>query len=355
VGLHADIRVERDGFIAEVELDVPSGSTLALLGPNGAGKSTVVEALAGTLAVSRGTIQLDGTSLENRPTHERPVGVLFQDPLLFPHLSALDNVAFSLRARGLARKPANERAGELLALLAPAVRPDERPRSLSGGEQQRVALARALIAEPRLLLLDEPLAAVDVAARAELRSVLREVVPAFDGACIVVAHDPLDALTLADSVAILEGGVVVQRGSPGDIRESPRSPYAAELVGVNLFVGALRRGEGGIGVLGTKAGDIAVAWPQGATDPMNDVIAVLRPADVALHVHRPEGSPRNVLRGRIEEVATTGGRSRVRLSSSPPIVAEVTTGSVQRLSLAVGTEVWASFKAVEVRLELPPP
>jgi molybdate transport system ATP-binding protein len=353
VGLFADIRVDRDGFRAEAELHVPSGSTLALLGPNGAGKSTVVEALAGTLALSSGTIRLDGASLEDRPTHERPVGVLFQDPLLFPHLSAVDNVAFSLRARGLARGPANERANELLAQLAPTVRPDARPRSISGGEQQRVALARALIAEPRLLLLDEPLAAVDVGARAELRSLLREVIPAFDGACIIVAHDPLDALTLADTVAILEEGVVVQRGSPRDIREAPRSPYAAELVGVNLFVGTLRRGEGGIGLLGTEAGDIAVAWPPGATDPTDDVIAVLRPADVALHLHRPEGSPRNVLHGRIDEVATTGGRSRVRVASSPPIVAEVTTGSVQRLSLAVGSEVWASFKAVEVRLELP--
>jgi molybdate transport system ATP-binding protein len=354
VGLQANMEVERDGFRAEVELEVPSASTLALLGPNGAGKSTVVEALAGTLAVSSGAIWLDGRPLQDSSPHERPVGVVFQEPLLFPHLSAMDNVAFSLRARGRPRKPANERATELLERLAPTVRPDARPRSLSGGEQQRVALARALITEPRLLLLDEPLAAVDIAARAELRSLLREVVPGFDGACIIVAHDPLDALTLADSVAIMDKGAVVQWGSPGDIREAPRSPYAAELVGVNLFVGALRRSEGGVGFLATEAGDIAVAWPQGATDPTDDVIAVVRPADVSLHVHRPEGSPRNVLQGRIDEVATSGGRSRVRVASSPPIVAEVTTGSVQRLSLAVGTDVWASFKAVEVRLELPP-
>lgn len=355
MGLVAEVEIERDGFRVELAVDVPSGTTSALLGPNGAGKSTVVEGLAGTLALSGGSIELDGAALHDRHPYERPIGVLFQDPLLFPHLSVLENVTFPLRARGRQKAPANETAGRLLARLAPSVGLHARPRSLSGGERQRVALARALVTEPRLLLLDEPLAAVDVAARADLRSLLREVVRAFDGACILVAHDPLDALTLADSVTILEAGRVVQQGSPDDIREAPRSAYAAELVGVNLFVGRLRRGEGGAGILESDAGEISVAWPPSATDPTDDVIAVVRPSDVAVHVSKPEGSPRNVLRGRVGEVSTSGGRARIRVASSPPIVAEVTTGSMERLSLGVGAQVWASFKAVEVRVELPGP
>lgn len=355
MGLVAEVEIERDGFRVELAVDVPSGTTSALLGPNGAGKSTVVEGLAGTLALSGGSIELDGAALHDRQPYERPIGVLFQDPLLFPHLSVLENVTFPLRARGRQKAPANETAGRLLARLAPSVGLHARPRSLSGGERQRVALARALVTEPRLLLLDEPLAAVDVAARADLRSLLREVVRAFDGACILVAHDPLDALTLADSVTILEAGRVVQQGSPDDIREAPRSAYAAELVGVNLFVGRLRRGEGGAGILESDAGEISVAWPPSATDPTDDVIAVVRPSDVAVHVSKPEGSPRNVLRGRVGEVSTSGGRARIRVASSPPIVAEVTTGSMERLSLGVGAQVWASFKAVEVRVELPGP
>jgi molybdate transport system ATP-binding protein len=355
MGLLADVEIERDGFRVKLAVSVPSGTTLALLGPNGAGKSTVVEALAGTVGVSTGSIELDGASLQDLPPYDRPVGVLFQDPLLFPHLTALDNVTFPLRARGHPRGPANEIGARLLARLAPTVRPVSRPGGLSGGEQQRVALARALVTGPRLLLLDEPLAAVDVAARAELRSLLREVVPAFEGACVLVAHDPLDALTMADSVVILESGRIVQQGSPDDIREAPRSGYAAELVGVNLYFGRLRRGVGGVGILEIDRGEIAVAWPPGATDPTDDVIAVVRPSDVALHVAKPEGSPRNVLRGRIDEIWVTGGRARIRVASAPPIVAEVTTGSVERLSLTEGAEIWASFKAVEVRLELPGP
>jgi molybdate transport system ATP-binding protein len=353
MGLTADVHVKRQGFIVEVTLDVASGSTHAILGPNGAGKSTVVDALAGTVSMERGTIQLDGEHLEHRPPNERPIGVLFQDPLLFPHMSALDNVAFPLRARGMTKQAAGEKGGPLLARLAPSVRPTSRPRSLSGGEQQRVALARALVAEPQLLLLDEPLAAVDVAARAGLRVLLRDVVRTFEGACILVAHDPLDALTLADHVTILERGRVTQAGSPAEIRDAPRGSYAAELVGVNLYHGRLRRDRGGVGLLDVDGGMIAVAWPTGQSVQIDDVLAILRPSDVALHMKPPEGSPRNALYGRVEEVAIVGERARVRVASSPAVVAEVTAGSIERLGVAVGREVWASFKAVEVRLELP--
>jgi molybdate transport system ATP-binding protein len=352
--LEADLSVVRPGFTVEIALSVPDGETLALLGPNGSGKSTVVEALAGLIPLSKGTILLDGRAIEALAPERRPIGVAFQDGLLFSHMTAIENVAFPLRARGTGTRDARTRAGDLLARLAPSVRADAKPGALSGGERQRVALARALAREPRLLLLDEPLSAVDVGARADLRQLLREVTVGFAGPCILVAHDPVDALTLADRIAILEGGRPVQTGTPDEIRRAPLTPYAADLVGVNLFQGTLEPLEDGSGRLSTSAGPIAVAWPEDLERVVRtDVLAMLRPADVALHRDRPEGSPRNVLQGDVVEVAVHGERARVRLRSAPPVVAEITLGSVQRLGIREGLRAFASFKAVEVGLLVP--
>jgi molybdate transport system ATP-binding protein len=351
--LAADLAVRRDGFVVEARLDAADGETLALLGPNGAGKSTVVEALAGLLPLEHGSIAIDDNAVEHLPPERRPIGVAFQDPLLFPHLSALENVAFPLRARGGARQPARASARAVLTELAPDVPPGARPGALSGGERQRVALARAVASEPRLLLLDEPLAAVDVSARADLRSVLRETVDGFDGVCVLVAHDPLDALTLADRVVILEHGRVVQSGTPHEVRDAPATAYAADLVGVNLFRGRLERQPDGSGWLVTADGDITVAWPDTPAGRLDDVVATLRPIDVALHLGRPEGSPRNVVEGEVVEIAHLGERARVRLRTRPSLVAEITRGSIDRLSLSPGSHVFASFKAVEVHLAIP--
>jgi molybdate transport system ATP-binding protein len=354
MSLEADLAVERPGFNVEVSLSVGDGETLGLLGPNGAGKSTVVEALAGLVPLAAGRIVLDGRPIEDLPPERRPIGVAFQDGLLFSHMTATDNVAFPLRARSTGTRAARARAGDLLARLAPSVRADARPGALSGGERQRVALARALAHEPRLLLLDEPLSAVDVRARGDLRQLLREVTDGFAGPCILVVHDPVDALTLADRIAILEDGRLVQTGTPDEIRRAPRTPYAADLVGVNLFHGTLEPLDDGSGRLSTPAGAIAVAWPEDLErSVLTDVLATLRPADVALHRARPEGSPRNVLEGDVAEVAVHGERARVRLRSAPPVVAEITMGSVRRLGIREGLRAFASFKAVEVGLLVP--
>ncbi len=352
--LVADLTVEREGFEAEASFAVEDAETLALLGPNGAGKSTIVAALAGLLPLTRGRIELDGRRIDALAPEDREVGVALQDGLLFPHLSALENVAFPLRARRRSAHAARARAAALLERLAPGVDPAARPAALSGGQRQRTALARALAAEPRLLLLDEPLSAVDVSAKAELRTLLAEVIRTFAGPCVLVVHDPIDALTLADRIAILEHGRIVQTGTPAEIRSAPATPYAADLVGVNLYAGRLEPAEGGAGSLVTADGALTVGWPDDVPHaPVERVLATLRPSDVALHLRRPEGSPRNVLEGPVAEVAVHGERARVRVRSAPPVIAEVTLGSVERLALREGTHVFASWKAVEVRLVLP--
>ncbi|MGE5227681.1 MAG: ABC transporter ATP-binding protein [Planctomycetaceae bacterium] len=352
--LAADLTVKREAFVLRATFEVADGETLALLGPNGAGKSTVVAALAGLEPLASGPIELDGRRIDARPPGERGVGVAFQDGLLLPHLSALDNVAFPLRARRAGRHRARARAAELLERLAPGVDPAARPAVLSGGERQRVALARAVATEPRLLLLDEPLSAVDVSAKAELRSAIAREIRAFAGPCVLVAHDPIDALTLADRIAIIDDGKIVQTGTPAEIRAAPTTPYAADLVGVNLYAGRLEPAEGGAGRLATPEGALTVAWPEERPHAtVEGVLATLRPSDVSLHLHRPEGSPRNVLEGPVAEVAVHGERARVRVGSAPPVIAEVTLGSVERLGLREGVRVFASWKAVEVHLVLP--
>lgn len=349
--LVADLTARRPPFEVQAAFAVDDGETLAILGPNGAGKTTIVDALAGLIPLADGRIDLDERPIHVLPPERRGIGVAFQEAALFPHLSARENVAFPLRARGRRRVDAHRRADGLLKRIAPGVDPAARADRLSGGERQTVALARALACEPRLLLLDEPLAAVDVGARAELRTLLRREIAAFGGPCVLIAHDPVDALTLADRVAILERGRIVQVGTPADIRREPRSAYAADLVGVNLFTGRLVPADHGAGMLETPEGAITVAWPEDLPRVATDhVLATLRPIDVALHTAEPEGSPRNVVRGSIEEVAIHGERARVRLASAPPITAEVTLGSVERMALRRGTTVFASFKAVEVRL-----
>ena len=349
--LEVAVTVQRDGFTLQCEFAANDGETVALLGPNGAGKSTVVEALAGLVPLASGYVRVDGVPIEDLPPELRPIGIAFQDALLFPHLSVLENVAFPLRARGSRAEAARAAAGVLLHELAPGVRQDARPASLSGGERQRVALARALVSEPRLLLLDEPLAAVDASARPGLRALLRLTLTTFAGPRVLVTHDSVEAMTLADRIVVLEEGRVTQAGTPAQIQSAPLTRYAADLVGVNLFVGPLEPADPGTGELDTGEGIVTVPWPENVSyGRIEEVVATLAPADVALHTERPEGSPRNVMLGEIEEVALLGDRARVRIRTSPPLVAEITAGSVDRLRLATGAEIWASFKAVEVHL-----
>ena len=320
----------------------------ALLGPNGAGKTTVLRALAGLLPLEGGRVTLDGRLLEDPsrrvrvPAERRPVGMVFQDYLLFPHLSAVENVAFGLRARGVRRAAARRAAAAWLERLGLHGVGNARPGTLSGGQRQRVALARALATGPRLLLLDEPLAALDASIRAEVRRDLRRTLREFAGVNLLVTHDPLEAMALADRLIVVEGGRVVQAGAPAEVTERPRSPYVADLVGVNLLRGA-------------AAGDaVEVAGGGGRLEVVGagtgEVFAVIPPHSVSLWRSRPDGSPRNVWRGRAAGLDLLGDRVRVRIEGRPRLVAEVTAAAVAELGLAEGTEVWVSVKATEVQV-----
>jgi molybdate transport system ATP-binding protein len=345
MSLEAEVELRLGQLALEVELAVATGELVVLLGPNGAGKTTLLRALAGLVALGRGRVVLDGQVLEDAgagtwvPTERRPIGFVFQDHLLFPHLSALENVAFGLRARGLGRAEARRRAAAWLDRVGLAGQAGARPRALSGGQAQRVALARAMAGDPRLLLLDEPLAALDAAARAEVRRDLRRHLASFDGTRLLVTHDPLEAMALADRLVVLEGGRVTQTGGPAEVSARPRSRYVAELVGVNLFRG---RAAGPAVELGGDA--VLVA----AGDHDGEVYAAVHPHAVALHRHRPEGTPRNVWAGTADTLEVVGDRVRVRVTGPVPIVAEVTPAAAGELRLADGGPVWASVKATEV-------
>ena len=331
-----------------VDLAVAPGETLAVLGPNGAGKTTLLHAISGLRSLDAGRITLDGEVLDDPatgiwvPPEARSIGVMFQDLLLFPTADVADNVAFGLRAAGLARRDARARAVEWLERLGLPGRAGDRVGSLSGGEAQRVALARALAPGPKVLLLDEPLSALDADVRATVRRDLREHLQHHTGPRVLVTHDPLDAAVLADRVVVLEHGSVTADGQLADLVAHPRSEWAAELAGTNLLRGDahgidLRLDGGGILVAAEGAGHGAV------------LIAV-RPSAVALHRARPEGTPRNVWETTVAEVEGFGERRRVRLAGPVSLVAEVTVDGLEALALRPGDPVWASVKATELRV-----
>jgi molybdate transport system ATP-binding protein len=356
MSLEVELELTRDRFAAEVAFAADAGTTVVLLGPNGSGKTTVLSCLAGLVRPDRGRIWFDGDAWFDaaegidRPPRHRSIGVLFQDGVLFPHLSARDNVAFPLLARGDARGAAAARATALLEELAfPATRLGAKPAALSGGEAQRVALARALVTAPALLLLDEPTSALDVRSRNELRPVIGRTLSAFSGVRVLVTHDPVEAMTLGDRVVVLEDGRVSQTGTVEDLRRAPASRYVAELVGVNVFHGTLR-GDGSAWRIEAPVGAVFVAAP-GLSDG-TPVLGVLPPVEVELHLQRPPpGSAQNVIEGIVEAIAIDGQRARVSVAGRPSIVAEITVASADRLALRPGQPIWASFKAVGVDVE----
>jgi molybdate transport system ATP-binding protein len=341
--LEADLGVVVGDLDLELSLAVEPGEVVALLGPNGSGKTTALRAIAGLVPLRRGRIVLDGRVLDDAastwvPTERRGVGVVFQDHLLFPHLSVLENVAFGLRAGGMRREAARDRARAALDLVGIAVDVDRRPDTLSGGQAQRVALARALVTEPRVLLLDEPLAALDAQVRGAVRSELRRTLARFDGIRLLVTHDPVDAMVLADRLVVVEAGRVTQSGTPEDVSRHPRSAYVADLLDTNLLRGRAD------GRFVRVAAELVL---ESATEADGDVYVALPPRAVAVHLDRPQGSPRNAWATTVEAVEGRGVTVRLHLAGPVPVVAEVTAASARELGLDPGTRVWAAVKATE--------
>lgn len=346
MSLHAELVLDRPAFTLDLTLDARDGETIGLLGPNGSGKSTTLRCLAGLERPQRGVVEIAGTTASDTargidvPPERRSVGYVFQDYLLFPHMSVLDNVAFGLRSRGVGSAAARAAARLWLERLDIADLADRRPVRLSGGQAQRVALARALVTDPDLLLLDEPLAALDAGTRASVRSLLRHHLADFRGAVVLVTHDPMDAMVLADRVVVLEQGHVVQTGTPGDIARRPATDYVAQLVGINMLRGHATTGN--VAISGGGELRIADRAIEGA------VIVALRPEAISVHLQHPEGSARNVWQASVTALESRGDLVRVELDGPPAVTAVITPGAVADLGLHEGARVWLSAKATEI-------
>jgi molybdate transport system ATP-binding protein len=351
--LRCIVRKRQGGFLLDLSLTAAAGRTLVVVGESGSGKSTLLRTLAGLERPDEGTIELEGVVWVDGPAgtwlpaSDRPVGLVTQDYALFPHLSVLENVAFGLRAGGSAAGAARTRAVAMLERLGIGELAPRRPGSLSGGQQQRVALARALVLEPALLLLDEPLSALDLQARREVRAELRTMLATLSCVTIYVTHSPLEALAFGDQIAVLEAGRLAQWGSGAELLRHPRSPYVAEFMGLNFFQGTIESRSEGLARVRTAGGTISVVDPGGDAA----VYLAVDPRDITLHAEAPGGSTQNIFRGPVLEMLPEpprGERVRIILGTEPPLVAEISRPALEVLALQEGREVFAAFKAVGV-------
>lgn len=347
-GLEVDVDLPGRGV--RLELSVGPGETCALIGPNGAGKSSVLESVIGVLTPASGQIRLDGRVLTGPgmkvPVHRRRVGWLAQRPLLFEHLTVRDNVAFGLVANGQRRAEARLRALDELELVGARELADRRPSQLSGGQAQRVGIARALAAEPDALLLDEPLAAIDVQGAAEIRQVLAQRLHALALPVLLVTHDLIDLWRLADRVVVLADGRIVEQGSVAQVMRRPRNEFPASLGGRNLISGVAAGSES------MRADGLVVhGIPDAPLGTGVQTLALIEPAAIAVHRNHPEGSPRNVWSAQVSAVEPRGDAARLVCAASGQILTvDLTAAAVAELGLAPGVPVWLSVKASQVLL-----
>ena len=349
----------------DLEFAVAAGEVLAVLGPNGAGKSTALHVIAGLVRPDSGMVRVgerlltDTSAGVHIATHDRRVGLMLQDPLLFPHLSVAANVAFAPRShRGLrgrfSRLDSRAVATRWLTQVDAAELADRMPRQLSGGQSQRVALARALAAEPDVLLLDEPLAGLDVAAATAIRKVLRRVLAREGRSGLLITHDLVDVLTLADRVLILESGRIAEIGSAAAVLATPRSRFGARFAGVNLVSGSADAH----GVLTTEWGSAWHGNPGADVVAGEPAVALFSPAAVAVYRDKPHGSPRNTVEVMVAELDSRGPAIRVRSDEQPDgapgLAADITAESAAELRLVPGDRVYFSVKAQEVSVHPAP-
>lgn len=350
---------DRGDFHLDLALGELRGVT-ALLGPNGSGKTTALTAVAGLQPLTGGHVRVDGAAWADHarrvhlPPERRSVGMVLADPLLFPHLTLLDNVAYGPRSRGMPRRAARARAAEELGRVGLGELTARKPSQVSSGQAQRATLARALATDPAVLLLDEPLSALDPQTRSRTRADLAARLQDYPGLTVLVTHDALDALTLGDRLVFLEDGRITQIGTPAEVIARPRSPYVAGIVGLNLVPGTLVQEPGGAGWaldLGGGSRLVLADAPEGAR-PGDHVLATINPAAITLFTGRPSASARNLWELEVAAVTVTGQRARVRLHGIPGIelVAEVTLSAVAELRIAAGATIWAGVKATEIEV-----
>ncbi|GCE19212.1 ABC transporter ATP-binding protein [Dictyobacter kobayashii] len=371
--LDVSLEMDIDTFHLDVAFTTQSGRTTVLLGESGAGKSTILRLLAGLQMPQRGHIILDGTTYYDStarisiPPQKRPFGYVFQDYILFPHLTVFENVAFGLRAQHLSRSVIRRSVLEALEMVQLSVLTQRLPTQLSGGQQQRVAIARALALRPQLLLLDEPLAALDAQTRREVRQELRTILREVQITTLLVTHHYLDGLLFGDQLLAVDQGRLVQQGDQRELRDFPRSSYIAELVGVNFFRGQVLHAENNTTCLirlhqetsSSQPNEVVAMLKEGVTQPANgtEIFVVIDPRSITLHQRQPEGSARNIFQGTIMHIIPLGtstgshdGKVRVSIALSQtnaPLTAEVTENSVVRMGLQEGQTIFATFKASE--------
>jgi molybdate transport system ATP-binding protein len=371
--LHVDLETHLNTFHLALNFSAETGQTTVLLGESGSGKTTVLRLLAGLLHPQRGHISLGDTLYFDSEMHvalppqERPFGYVFQDYVLFPHLSIFENIAFGLRAQRLPRQLMRQRVGEVLEQVHLSGFEQRRPAQLSGGQQQRVAIARALALQPQLLLLDEPLSALDVQTRREVRQELQHILADVGITTVLVTHHYLEALVFGQQILVLDAGKVIQQGDQHDLLTYPRSSYVAELIGMNFFRGHIVRKETNALYAiqlqnGAQAIEIVAALKEHTPSEKvptsgEDVYVIVDPRSITLHQTAPESSARNVFRGAIVQVLRLGTspispNEHIRVSilldeGMPSLTAEITEASAQRMELRAGETVYASFKATE--------
>ncbi|WP_310961836.1 ABC transporter ATP-binding protein [Nocardioides terrisoli] len=347
--LRVDAQVRRGSFNLAVALRVEPGERVGVLGPNGAGKSTLLRTVAGLTSVTSGRVELAGRLLDAAapegatafvPPERRRVALVFQDHRLFPHLDVRDNVAFGPRSTGLDRRAARTRATAWLERLDLTGLAERRPDQLSGGQAQRVALARALAQEPDALLLDEPMSALDAHTRTVVRTELQRHLTQYAGPTVLVTHDPVEAMVLADRLVVVEDGHVTQRGTPAEVATRPATPYVARLMGLNLYAGV----PGPDGVRLDGGGVLHASGTPGG----GRVLVALRPSAITVHTGEPDrASTRNAWPGSIRHLEMLGDRVRLQVTGPPDALVDVTPAAVAELDLRPGTAVWLTAKATE--------
>ena len=292
--------------VDDVSLSIGKGEIFALLGSSGCGKSTLLRMLAGFETPTSGRILLGGQDVVGMPPYVRPVNMMFQSYALFPHLSIWENVAFGLKREGLPRDEVAKRTDEMLALVQLTPYAKRKPHQLSGGQQQRVALARSLAKKPKLLLLDEPLGALDKKLREQTQFELVNIIEKVGVTVVMVTHDQEEAMTMANRIAIMSKGRVLQVGSPQEVYEYPSNRFVADFIGnVNLFDGKLTVDEPDRCAVGTTIGEIHVGHGISGAAGMPVAVAV-RPEKIDIAKERPDGVHHNLFSGRVKEIAYFG-------------------------------------------------